>query len=152
MKYKFLIPIALSIIIGLFFGKVFFDNYDNSSVTVFDEKDKIFMLQYGVYEDENQMKNAFKDYKKYLYIKNDDGIHLYIGITKSSENIQKIKELYEKQGNNIYVKEEIQSNKSFISILKEYDKIINLVSDKDIDEIQRIIISNYKEMVLGNEN
>lgn len=152
MKYKFLIPIALSIIIGLFFGKVFFDNYDNSSVTVFDEKDKIFMLQYGVYEDENQMKNAFKDYKKYLYIKNDDGIHLYIGITKSSENIQKIKELYEKQGNNIYVKEEMQSNKSFISILKEYDKIINLVSDKDIDEIQRIIISNYKEMVLGNEN
>lgn len=152
MKYKFLIPIALSIIIGLFFGKVFFDNYDNSSVTVFDEKDKIFMLQYGVYEDENQMKNAFKDYKKYLYIKNDDGIHLYIGITKSSENIQKIKELYEKQGNNIYVKEEMQSNKSFISVLKEYDKIINLVSDKDIDEIQRIIISNYKEMVLGNEN
>ena len=46
----------------------------------------------------------------------------------------------------------MQSNKSFISILKEYDKIINLVSDKDIDEIQRIIISNYKEMVLGNEN
>lgn len=152
MKYKFLIPIALSIIIGLFFGKVFFDNYDNSSVTVFDEKDKIFMLQYGVYEDENQMENAFKDYKKYLYIKNDEGIHLYIGITKSSENIQKIKELYEKQGNNIYVKEEMQSNKSFISVLKEYDKIINLVSDKDIDEIQRIIISNYKEMVLGNEN
>ncbi len=151
MKYKFLGPILLSVLIGLFFGKIFFDNYDSSSMTVFDEKDKVYMLQYGVYKDELNMSKALKDYKKYLYIKEDDGYHLYIGITKSNENIQKIKEFYDKKGNNIYVKESIENNKAFISILKEYDKIIGIAENNDIEEIEKIVISNYKEMVLEDE-
>jgi hypothetical protein len=109
------------------------------------------MLQYGVYKDELNMSKALKDYKKYLYIKEDDGYHLYIGITKSNENIQKIKEFYDKKGNNIYVKESIENNKAFISILKEYDKIIGIAENNDIEEIEKIVISNYKEMVLEDE-
>lgn len=151
MKYRFLIPIAFSILIGLFFGKTFFDIYDSSSMTVFDEKDKIYMLQIGVYDKEEQMEKVLKDYKKYLYIKDNDGYHLYIGITKSTENAKKIKELYKKDGYSIYIKESIENNKSFLSVLSEYDKIINITSDDDIKEIEKIVISNYKEMVLDNE-
>lgn len=151
MKYKFLIPIALSIVVGLFFGKIFFENYDSAGLTVFDEKDKIYMLQLGVYSSKDKMEEAFKDYKKYLYISKDDGYHLYVGITKDKEIASKIKEYYEKQGYSIYVKENIINNNSFISILGEYDKIINITSPGDITEIEKIVISNYKEMVLENE-
>ena len=76
MKYKFLFPILFSIAIGLFFGKTFFDIYDSSSITVFDEKDKIYMLQIGVYSTENSMKKSFSNYKKYLYLEEDDGYRL----------------------------------------------------------------------------
>lgn len=151
MKYKFLIPILFSILIGLFFGKTFFDIYDSSSMTVFDEKDKIYMLQIGVYEKEEQMSKTLKDYKKYLYIKEKDGYHLYVGITKSDEIAKKIKEFYEKDGYSIYIRENIESNKSFLSILSEYDKIIDITSNNEINEIEKIVISNYKEMVLDNE-
>lgn len=151
MKYNFLIPIFLSIAIGLFFGKAFFDIYDSSSVTVFDEKDKVYMLQIGVYETENQLK-SFKDYKKYLYVKDDKGYHLYIGISKSNEVVNKIKEIYKKEGYSIYVKEKIENNKSFLSILSEYDKIIGALADDDVKEIEKIVISNYKEMVVNNES
>ena len=152
MKYKFLIPIVFSIIIGLFFGKIFFDNYDATSLTVFDEKDKVYMLQIGVYSEKAAMEKSFKDYKKFLYIQNDDGYHLYVGVTKSSQVANKIKEHYEKKGNSIYVKENIIDNKSFLSILREYDKIIDITTDNDIEEIEKIVISNYKEMVLENED
>lgn len=151
MKYKFLIPIALSIVVGLFFGKIFFDNYDSSSLTVFDEKDKVYMLQIGVYSSLEKMKSSFENYEDYLYISNDDGYHLYVGITKDKEIASKIKELYEKDGYSIYVKENIIDNSSFLSVLTEYDKIINITSLSDIKEIEKIVISNYKEMILENE-
>ena len=152
MKYKFLVPITLSIVIGLFFGKIFFDNYDATSLTVFDEKDKVYMLQVGVYSSKDKMAKSFKDYQKLLYIENDDGYHLYVGITKDSQIAKKIKEHYEKNGNSIYVKENIIDNKAFISVLGEYDKIIDITSDNDLEEIEKIVISNYKEMVLENES
>ena len=151
MKYKFLIPITLSIVVGLFFGKIFFTSYEESSVTVFDEKSKLYMLQIGVYSSKEKMKQAFSDYEKYLYISNDDGYHLYIGLTKAKEIAAKIKEYYRKKGYSIYIKENIIDNKSFISVLTEYDKIINITSEEDIKEVEKIVISAYKEMVLENE-
>lgn len=151
MKYKFLIPIALSIIVGLFFGKVFFDNYENSSLTVFDEKDKVYMLQIGVYSSKEKMKTSFKNYEKFLYIGAEDGYHLYVGVTKDKEIASRIKEFYEKHGYSIYIKENILDNKAFLSVLGEYDKIIGITSDDDIAEIEKIVISNYKEMVLESE-
>lgn len=152
MKYKFLIPIALSIVIGLFFGKVFFDNYKSSSLTVFDEKDKVYMLQIGVYSSEEKMASSFENYDKFLYIEKDDGIHLYVGITKDKEIASRIKDYYEKKGYSIYIKESILDNQSFLSILGEYDKIIGITGDNDLKGIEEIVISNYKEMVLESEN
>ena len=152
MKYKFLIPIALSIVIGLFFGKVLFDNYKSSSLTVFDEKDKVYMLQIGVYSSEEKMASSFENYDKFLYIEKDDGIHLYVGITKDKEIASRIKDYYEKKGYSIYIKESILDNQSFLSILGEYDKIIGITGDNDLKGIEEIVISNYKEMVLESEN
>ena len=151
MKYKFLIPITLSIVVGLFFGKIFFDNYESSSVTAFDEKDKIYMLQIGVYSSIDKMKSSFKDYEKFLYIQNDDGYHLYVGITKEKQIANTIKEYYEEKGYSIYVKESLIDDSAFLSVLGEYDKIINITSENDIPDIEKIVISNYKEMVLENE-
>ena len=73
------------------------------------------------------------------------------GITKNKEIASRLKEYYEKLGYSIYVKETIIESQEFLSILGEYDKILNIATDKDIKEVEKIIISNYKEMVLNNE-
>ena len=65
MKYKFLVPIFLSIVVGLAIGKVFFDSYDNNTTTVFSEKEKIYLLRI-TYKNEKEMKNKFKDYASFL--------------------------------------------------------------------------------------
>lgn len=109
------------------------------------------MLQIGVYSSLEKMKNSFPDYEKYLYISSDDGYHLYVGVTKDKEIASKIKEYYKEKGYSIYVKESIIDNESFLTVLGEYDKIINITSPKDIEEIEKIVLSNYKEMILENE-
>ena len=151
MKYKYLMPIVLSIVIGLFFGKTFFDIYDSTSLTVFDEKDKIYMLKIGSYSTKKEMSRAFKNYKGYLYIENNNAYDLYVAITKNSQIADRVKELYKKNGYSIYIEEKIENNDTFLSILSEYDKIIDIASDEDIKAIEKIVISNYKEMVLNDE-
>lgn len=109
------------------------------------------MLQTGVYSSKEKMKENFKDYEKYLYIQLEDGYHLYLGITKNKEIASKLKEYYNKLGYSIYVKETIIESQEFLSVLGEYDKILDIATEKDIPEIEKIIVSNYKEMVLNNE-
>lgn len=143
-----MIPIVLSVIIGLFFGKVFFDSYDGKTTTVFSEKDKIYMIQTAVSSSSEKLKESFKDYKKFLCLKEEDGYHLYVGITKSKKIANKIKEFYEGMDYSIYIKEKIIDNKSFLSILGEYDKIVQITTNDDLPEIEKIVMSNYKEMVM----
>ena len=46
MKFKFLIPICFSILIGFLFGKVIFSNYDNSNtLKTFNEGEKVYLLK-----------------------------------------------------------------------------------------------------------
>ena len=150
MKYKFLIPIVLSIVVGLFIGKVFFDSYDNNTVTVFDEKTKIYMLRI-TYKNKKEMKNSFSNYDSFLYKEKDNKYYLYVGATKSKKNAALIKDYYEKKGHNIYVEERIISNKKFISVLGEYDRIFEITDKSDTENIEKIVIANYKEMVDVNE-
>ena len=43
------------------------------------------------------------------------------------------------------------NNASFISNLSEYDKLIDVASLNSFVDLQKIVISNYKEMVLNGE-
>ncbi len=150
MRYKFLVPVFLSIIVGLYFGKVFFDNYNNNSALVFDEKAKIYMLRI-TYKDKKEMRNSFKSYDSFLYKEKDGKYYLYVGITKSKKNAALIKEYYEKKDYNIFVENEIIDNKKFISVLGEYDRIFDITDSNDIENVEKIVVANYKEMVLEDE-
>lgn len=151
MKYKFLMPIILSIVIGFFIGKTFFNNYDNST-SVFNEGEKVYFVELGVYSSLDEIKKI-DNYEDYLTLNEEDGYHLYVGITKIAENSQKIKVYYEKLDNNIYIREKYVDNYSFLNILTEYDKIcLALLDNKNLIDIERIVISNYKEMILENDS
>lgn len=152
MKFKFLIPIVCSIVIGFLLGKVFFDEYDKNYISVFDEKEMIYFIQLGVYKNIDSIKENLSNYEEYLVENEEDGYHVYVGITKTKENAEKIKVYYEKQGNNVYIKRKAIDNESFLNILDEYDKITTIASnEKDLISIEKIVLSNYEEMVLQNE-
>ncbi len=151
MKFKFLVPIVLSIVIGFFIGKVFFNQYDTMGVSSFSDGEKVYFVELGIYSDVNELQSKVKNYDDYLYLKSSDGYHLYAGVTKNKKTADRIKVYYKESFNNIYVREKYVDNYSFLNILAEYDKIcLALSNDKDLPSIEKIVISNYKEMILEN--
>lgn len=148
MKFKFIVPIFLSILLGFFLGKVFFDQYDAKKMSVWQEGETLYFLQFGVYEKLDALKKNYKDYQDFLTIKEEDGYHLYGAISRSKDTIEEIEAYYQKKDYKTYVKEKQVVNESFLTILTEYEKIVKIAKVEDKIPIERIIMSNYEEMVL----
>lgn len=149
---KFIFTIMLAIIIGVIYGKLIFNQYDKELKDVFKEKEKIYILQQGVYSKlENVEKNTSKvDF--YIVEKDDQYYRVYVGITKNQNNINKIKEIFTKVGNDIYVREIFNNNEVFLEVLDQYDLLLSQVNDKEpILQIQKQVLSKYEELVIGDE-
>lgn len=144
MKYKFLIPICLSIFLGVILGKIFFNEYDTKTRNVFSEGTKLYFIQIDKSSTKDELVKIYDD--TYLILLEEDGYHIYAGITKSYDIAKKIKDYYEESQKNTEIVEKIVSNENFLNILTEYDKVINIATTKeDIISIEKIVISNYKE-------
>ncbi|HHT38148.1 MAG TPA: hypothetical protein GXZ95_01885 [Mollicutes bacterium] len=149
---KIIVPIISAIAIGLFIGKVLFSQYEGKVDKVFNEKEKIYVLQQGVYSSlENVTKYTTKlDY--YTVEQDDKYYRVYVAITHNKNNVDKLKNYYISKGNNIYVRELTISNPEFLELLKQYDLLLESSSGGDeLSQIQKQIISKYDELVLQNE-
>ena len=51
-----------------------------------------------------------------------------------------------------YVREKYINNANFVSVLSEYDKLIDVASLNSFADLQKIVLSNYKEMILNGED
>lgn len=152
MNIKVIVPIFFSILVGFLFGKVIFNNYEDNTVNAFNEGEKLYFIEIGEYESETDVKKI-KNVDDFLTILENDTYKVYVGITKSKENSQKIKEFYSDTYNNISVREKYVDNETFIIQLKEYDKVLSIINKlDDLSSVQKIIFSNYEEMVLKSDS
>jgi len=152
MNIKVIVPIFFSILVGFLFGKVIFNNYEDNTVNAFNEGEKLYFIEIGEYESETDVKKI-KNVDDFLTILENDTYKVYVGITKSKENSQKIKEFYSDTYNNISVREKYVDNETFIIQLKEYDKVVSIITKlDDLSSVQKIIFSNYEEMVLKSDS
>jgi len=152
MNIKVIVPIFFSILVGFLFGKVIFNNYEDNTVNAFNEGEKLYFIEIGEYESEADVKKI-KNVDDFLTILENDTYKVYVGITKSKENSQKIKEFYSDTYNNISVREKYVDNETFIIQLKEYDKVVSIITKlDDLSSVQKIIFSNYEEMVLKSDS
>ena len=143
MKFKFLIPICFSILIGFLFGKVIFSNYDNSNtLKTFNEGEKVYFIEIASSPSKDSL-TSINSYESYLCLLENDTYYLYGGITRNKDTAEYIKTSYVKYIN----------DKTFINLLNEYDKVAKISSNTDdLFTIEKIIISNYKEIILQNDS
>ena len=149
---KFFITVFFAIMIGVLYGKVIFNQYDKELEEVFSENENIYILQQGVYSSlDNVEKNTTKI--DYFIIERDDKYYrVYIGITKDKDNINKIREIYTKDGNDIYVREVNNNNMAFLEVLGQYDLLLEKSIEKNqILQIQKQVLAKYEELVIRNE-
>ena len=131
---KVLIPIFLSVICGSICGKLVYDIYDKD-ISKEIQGEKIYLLQAGAYSTYDSMvKNTLIN--NYIYYEDYDGLYkAIIGITENYNNIELIKNSY---GKEVIVSEYYSKNKELNEKIKEYDKKISKMNNKE--EIQNTVL------------
>lgn len=149
---KYFWSIFLSLAVGIYLGKFTLNQYDSFNVfPVSSGYDMVYFLEQGVYSNEDIMKSSMSDFSYYVYSVLDDGYHTYVGITKDKKNALKIKEYFKEKGYDIYIKENSINNSSFVSVLGQYDILLNEASGDTIDSICNQVLSSYEELVINED-
>ena len=105
-------------------------------------KSILYFVQLAAYESASNVSKITKELDSYVVVKEDDNLyHVYVAITKNKKNLEKIKEFYIKNGNNIYVREKIVRCKSFLNDIDNYD--ILLEKSSSILSVEKEILKKY---------
>lgn len=149
---KTLLCFLLAIIIGVCYGRFLFKQYDRKLDTVFDKTSIIYVLQQGVYSSLTNVEQNTKNLDYYIIEKDEPYFRVYVGITQAEKSIAKIKEIFLEKGNNIYVRELTNNNETFLTVLKQYDLLLETVTEAEqIKQIQKQVLAKYEELVMINE-
>lgn len=125
--------------------------YDDLSVFPVFSSGTLYFLQQGVYDSLDEMREKMGSFSYYIYNKEDDGFHTYVGITASLENSVKIKDYFNSKGYDIYVDENTISNDVFFSVVSQYDLLLFDAQGDSIADICNQVLNSYEELVI-NEN
>ncbi len=148
---KYIFPITVSLLLGIFMSYFIISQYETSeSIAVSSNATNLYYIQRGVYSTKENMNNNMKDFRYYIYNVEDNMYYTYIGISNSRDNALKIQKYYKSLGYDTYIKEKMTDNKSFITVLKQYDQLLSSTNDGNtIKVICNQILAKYEELVNG---
>ena len=130
---KLVISILISSTLGSSCGILIYKIYFSDNILSL-ENNTIYLIQSGAYSSYDNMRASAINYS-YIYYEEDNLYKTIIGITKSKDNINKIKEVY---GNDVVVNTYYNDDELLNSKLLEYDRLLN--DAKDVEEEKKIII------------
>lgn len=149
---KLLIPLICAVAIGVLLGKYLFSQYENKVDTVFQNEEKIYVLQQGVYSNLDNVKKYTT--KLDYYITHHDGNYyrVYAAVTHNKDHVKRLEEYFVSKGNDIYVRELTTNNLEFLELIKQYDLLFASSSkDEELKQIQKQVLSKYEELILKDE-
>lgn len=141
VKKKKLFYILIAIVLGFILAEAIYGEYKRG----LEDNYNAYLIQIGSFSEDDEVNP-----KDYLVIKEDGRYNVYAGITTKLTNATKIKNLYEKENVNTYIKPIVIDNVEFISDLEQFDVLLSEVDEKDsLISINDVIISKYEEIILG---
>ena len=147
MKKTMIVSLA-SIILGALSAMLLNSTYKEKLINTFSEGKTYYFIQEGVYSSKEIMTENTKD----IQVKTVDTLnnqhYVYLGITRDNNNAKKIKDIYEKKGYQIYIKEQNLSNEEFYNNVTQFDILVNS-TDKasEILTIEEVVWANYEELI-----
>lgn len=140
-----LLSISLSILCGFLCGKLVYNIYSDKTDLILDNN-KIYLIQEGSYSSYENMRASTIGYD-YAYYEDNGKYNSIIGITKNKENINKIKDMYNKD---VIVTEYYLDNEKLNDKIDEYDNKLLLETDNDnIKNLISSMLNTYKEEKLN---
>ena len=144
---KFITTILFTTILSLLLGNTIFNIYKKNAIEaleVMNNTETVYMLLYGSYNSIDKVNKLKID--NYLLEEDSGYYRVYVGITKNIEIANKIEEIYNELRNNIYIREKMINNISFIDYLNSMERDIINKSNDEILGIEKDIINKYKEL------
>lgn len=147
MKKTMIVSLA-SIILGALSAMLLNSTYKEKLINTFSEGKTYYFIQEGVYSSKEIMAENTKD----ILIKTVDTLnnkqYVYLGITRDNNNAKKIKDIYEKKGYQIYIKEQNLSNEEFYNNVTQFDILVNSTDkESEILTIEEVVLANYEELI-----
>lgn len=150
---KTIIGIIIAILAGVLLAKLTFDKYekvDTKNVISYD--DEVYMLKFGTYDSVDEMQRSALDFERYIYIEKEDKVTVYIGIAKTRDNMEKIKNVYDDKNVKTTVETVTINNDEFIQNLNEYEKLLDVTEDANsLLIIENQILSCYEDIMVKDE-
>ena len=147
MKKGFVIPLVISIVLGFIGAQIVYGEYRKKQDI---SEYNTYILQGGVYTTKETLDSAIKELDSYVVVSEDNKYYVYLGMTTSWNNAEKLKKMYEESNVDVYVRKTNIDNVEFVSNLEQYDILITGVdNEKSLSSINEVILSSYEEMVLG---
>ncbi len=122
--------------------------YKEKLVNTFSEGKTYYFIQEGVYSSKEIMTENTKDIQVKTVDTLNDKQYVYLGITRDNNNAKKIKDIYEKKGYQIYIKEQNLSNEEFYNNVTQFDILVNSTDkESEILTIEEVVLANYEELI-----
>jgi sulfur transfer complex TusBCD TusB component (DsrH family) len=133
--------------LGTICGNFLYQKAPNS-ISVFQQDSSYYFLQEGVYTSKDVMQESIKDIPHKLVVFKDDMYYVYVGITKSEKNADKIQKIYEELGYQIHITTESLDNEEFSSNVTQFDLLVEEAeSSEDVLTVEEVILANYEELI-----
>ena len=145
---KTMIVSLVSIILGALSAMLLNSTYKEKLVNTFSEGKTYYFIQEGVYSSKEIMTENTKDIQVKTVDTLNDKQYVYLGITRDNNNAKKIKDIYEKKGYQIYIKEQNLSNEEFYNNVTQFDILVNSTDkESEILTIEEVVLANYEELI-----
>lgn len=138
----------VSIILGALSAMLLNSTYKEKLVNTFSDGKTYYFIQEGVYSSKEIMTENTKDIQVKTVDTLNDKQYVYLGITRDNNNAKKIKDIYEKKGYQIYIKEQNLSNEEFYNNVTQFDILVNSTDkESEILTIEEVVLANYEELI-----
>lgn len=152
---KYLFTFIIALVIGFFLSNFFINQYDDfNGIKVSNNSTELYFIQYGVFSSLESMEDNTISLQNYVYNTVDNLYYVYIGITKTKENSEKIMNYYKTLGYETIIKKYIISNNEFINLIDNYDNVLKETTDNTaLAAIINEGLIKYEEVVInGGKN
>lgn len=144
---KIIIMSLLFIGLGFILGEIIFSD-KIELIKKLQKGETYYLLEEGIYNDYNTLQNNINHIGKKIIEKKDNKYHVYLGITKDLEVLEKLKKIYEENNISLHPKEVILDSKFLSANIDQFDLLIKETKDKDqVLSIEEVVIANYEEIM-----
>lgn len=144
---KSIITGLILIIIGFLLGNIIFKT-KTEVLTSLKKDETMYFIQEGIYPTEDSLKKNTNYITPKIIEKKNHNYYVYLGITNKKKIANKLKNIYNKKGYQVAIKEKNIINEEFKINLTQFDLLIEESNDiEEILTIEEVVLSNYEELL-----